>query len=542
MSGSFKPWQSQGSWSVQSVAKPAVPRTLEEGVLTPSFRTVDFKKWHADRKHLARPQLGKTPAHLKARKQEVITKCTTEHLRSAVQGKKKSATRSLGSSMVGFNSMNSSVMSFASDYSAGYSEADLWGGFSMGHKTMPADMWSESTHHRRGCSKPKEEPVYDEKLHKDWSQGVWKQLPSVGRHRTNASPLKKLMAAASVPDINYGDMGRQILLNGSPKASGQNSRVQSRQGNRTSSKERPRKGSAHQLDPSSSSSGKRDDLVAAREELVSRGSAYSGAGLHGTDAEMVKSASKQKVGVMPAGLSLSTNPDKHLVNSEAADLAHKWHLPLSSVTEAKHIFERFAKVPSWHTDEEKADIMRYGMMGSNEMMSCAMELANIACAGDGDMIVTPKEIMGIIDKNLDGQVSFHEFVEWYHERQFLEYVNLSKEEITLRKMAVRMGLTVKEMDDYKNQFERFDIDNSGHICLKEFTELMHLLLKVPAGMRIPQSRIAHFWQEADHDNNKFIDLEEFVYFYSNHFAPGCETPMEDFYESFRPCCIRPHIA
>merc|ERR1719502_2461624 len=116
------------------------------------------------------------------------------------------------------------------------------------------------------------------------------------------------------------------------------------------------------------------------------------------------------------------------------------------------------------------------------MMQIVIYLADKSSAtgmDEEDFALTPKDIMGVIDKNMDGTVDFHEFTLWYHERAFLEYVNLSKSEIHVRRIGQRLGISVADMDFYKMQFDKYDVDHSGYIDIHEFSDLMHSLMKVP---------------------------------------------------------------
>jgi len=217
---------------------------------------------------------------------------------------------------------------------------------------------------------------------------------------------------------------------------------------------------------------------------------------------------------------------------DLADLAHKWGLPLTTVVDSSKLFSEYATLPGEDQDEH---VFREGVLRVNGMMELASKLAKKASVDD--MCVSPREIMGVVDRNMDGTVDFHEFAIWYHERGFEEYMNLSRTQIEVRRIGRRMGVEAADMDAYKLQFDKFDADGSGFICLAEFKELVNTLMKVPKGHELPESRMRHFWKEADSDGNKQICLEEFVAFYTKHFNSGSICPVEDYYKDIRRVTI-----
>merc|ERR1719272_1817125 len=93
------------------------------------------------------------------------------------------------------------------------------------------------------------------------------------------------------------------------------------------------------------------------------------------------------------------------------------------------------------------------------------------------------------DANGDGVFDFAEFSGWYRARAFLDCFNLSKEEMEIRDIGHRCGLTPIEMDHYKVMYEKFDTDGSGDIDFEEFGDLIHILMKIDGEERLPHSRI-----------------------------------------------------
>jgi len=211
-----------------------------------------------------------------------------------------------------------------------------------------------------------------------------------------------------------------------------------------------------------------------------------------------------------------------------ADLAHRWDIPLSTVVESAKLFREYAAIPP---DCDSHDMLKDGILNTAAMMALVCKLANKVTSKE--LKVRPDYIMGVIDKNKDGSIDFQEFTSWYNDRSFEEYMNLSEEEIEVRKIGKRLGVSAADMDFYKTQYDKYDADGSGLIDFDEFRELLYTLMKVPRSLGIPESRINHFWNEADLDGSGEVDLEEFVVFYKKYFDPGATHPMDDFYKGVR---------
>jgi len=211
-----------------------------------------------------------------------------------------------------------------------------------------------------------------------------------------------------------------------------------------------------------------------------------------------------------------------------AILARQFHLPLDTLQESSKLFCAYAELPNLSENE---DIHRDGILGTEQMKALICKLTGYSSFEQIAPEVQDKVLAA--DTNLDGHVDFHEFTCWYHNRSFLEFVNLTKAEMDVREVGHRLGVSVTDMEHFKRMYDKFDLDGSGSIELDEFRELMHILMKVPKDMRIPESRIMHFWTECDIDGSGDVDLEEFVTFYLKHFDEHAEEPLHDFYQAIR---------
>merc|ERR1712118_141874 len=56
-------------------------------------------------------------------------------------------------------------------------------------------------------------------------------------------------------------------------------------------------------------------------------------------------------------------------------------------------------------------------------------------------------------------------------------------------------------------------DQSGEIDFEEFRKLVHILLRIPAHLHLPEKRVMAFWKEIDQDQSGNVDFEEFLAWY-----------------------------
>ena len=67
-------------------------------------------------------------------------------------------------------------------------------------------------------------------------------------------------------------------------------------------------------------------------------------------------------------------------------------------------------------------ITRSGVLCNDAMLKIVCKLTGVARVQD--LTTEIKRVMDVADSNTDGVVDFHEFVIWYHNRAFLECMNL----------------------------------------------------------------------------------------------------------------------
>jgi len=222
-----------------------------------------------------------------------------------------------------------------------------------------------------------------------------------------------------------------------------------------------------------------------------------------------------------------------------AVLAHNWNLPLEVVRPSADLFKQHAVFPGSAKDE---DILRDGILHYDELLQIVLKLNNVRSVEDltSEMLSDVKKETTPSREHPNGIVDFREFVLWYQQHAFLPCVNLTEYERHLRAIALKLDIEFADMDHYKDLFDKFDLDSNGGIDMHEFDKLLHALMKAPDNLRIPDSRIMHFWHECDIDGDGTVNLEEFATFYVKNFSTDSSNPMEEFYKNIRHDCTFPH--
>jgi Ca2+-binding EF-hand superfamily protein len=106
-------------------------------------------------------------------------------------------------------------------------------------------------------------------------------------------------------------------------------------------------------------------------------------------------------------------------------------------------------------------------------------------------------MVGLLDKDGDGDISKEEFIQWYSEQ-------LSKNELDPHEMA-------------KSMFGMFDKDGSGSITIAEFKEALDAF-----DVGLSTDDVAELVKELDEDRNGLIDEEEFAHLLKRHAHPPPE--------------------
>jgi Ca2+-binding EF-hand superfamily protein len=211
-------------------------------------------------------------------------------------------------------------------------------------------------------------------------------------------------------------------------------------------------------------------------------------------------------------------------------LALRWDLPLDCLKAAAELFQQHAVLPGLAQDE---DYLRDGELHLDELVQVTLKLAE----ADRLEELPPETMMDLrhdVAQTGTMSMTFQEFAIWHHQRSFMTYMVLTKEERRTREVARKLGIPCAEMDNYKALFEKYDLNHNGSIDLKEFSNLLHCLWKVPDNLHMSQHRIMHFWNECHKSADGAVNFEDFVKFYIQHFDLDSTSPMEEFYRGIRP--------
>eukprot|EP00929_Paragymnodinium_shiwhaense_P098862 TRINITY_DN6037_c0_g1_i1.p1 TRINITY_DN6037_c0_g1~~TRINITY_DN6037_c0_g1_i1.p1 ORF type:complete len:492 (-),score=71.96 TRINITY_DN6037_c0_g1_i1:275-1750(-) len=116
--------------------------------------------------------------------------------------------------------------------------------------------------------------------------------------------------------------------------------------------------------------------------------------------------------------------------------------------------------------------------------------------------------------NTIGVIAFGEYLLWWNSVKFSEAVLVSDyKEKLLRQAAREAGLSLREVEDIAQVFDRFDADNSGHIDQEEFVEVLKVVLNSNATELTPPM-VKFYWRQIDEDGDGDITLREFLLWYS----------------------------
>lgn len=203
----------------------------------------------------------------------------------------------------------------------------------------------------------------------------------------------------------------------------------------------------------------------------------------------------------------------------------QFNVPMDQITSARDIFDRYDLTGDGKLDVEEFELLLRSML--KEQYTNVKEM--------------PRELFARVitraDASADGQVDFAEFLLWYTQHAFLEKMLMPPAQQKVRSLARNWKIPLVVVETIHKEFCRYDIDQSGSIEFEEFKNLIYTLLKIPAGLDLPKSRVLAFWQEIDIDGSGFVDFEEFLSWYRRYFdvhgGGNMVSPIEQFYASIR---------
>lgn len=213
---------------------------------------------------------------------------------------------------------------------------------------------------------------------------------------------------------------------------------------------------------------------------------------------------------------------------DLCQLSMQWGIPFDDLKASRELFLEFAVCES----NDPNDALRNGRMTDEAFTEVLCKMWGTAAVEDlpEDLL---QEAFQIVDKNRNGNIDFWEFSVWHNTTAFYESLVLTEKERNQREVGKQLGISPGDIDRYAKMYHQFDFDGNGHITYPEFKELLHMCMKAPPGLSIPEQRILHFWRAADVDGNGYLCFEEFVVFYAKNFDAESEDPMVSFYENLR---------
>merc|ERR1711904_14583 len=202
-------------------------------------------------------------------------------------------------------------------------------------------------------------------------------------------------------------------------------------------------------------------------------------------------------------------------------IAKELNLSVDEVRTAKKFFDQF-------------DIDGDGFLGKAEFRQLVAAISGVENPEDiEEETLNTKWVEA--DKDGSECVDFWEFATWYSAHGFLEDLLLSPEQRHIREVARKYDVEFVEVENVKRMFDKFDEDGGGLLEFGEFKILLYRLMKIPAHLEMPSSRVKQFWAEIDLDGSGNVDFEEFLQWYMRSFdlAGGGQlvSPIEHFYKS-----------
>eukprot|EP00929_Paragymnodinium_shiwhaense_P042362 TRINITY_DN21935_c0_g1_i1.p1 TRINITY_DN21935_c0_g1~~TRINITY_DN21935_c0_g1_i1.p1 ORF type:complete len:556 (+),score=130.37 TRINITY_DN21935_c0_g1_i1:150-1817(+) len=243
----------------------------------------------------------------------------------------------------------------------------------------------------------------------------------------------------------------------------------------------------------------------------------------------------------PGYLSPAKSSDKE---SDSEEEAHKQEKPCSIQSLAREL-----GMPVDDTKEACEIFMKYCHVKPEEVMDSEMsreQFEEVLCVMTDEKCVDdigPTFVEGCFrtaDKDDNKSIDIREFCLWFSSHHFTVSLSVPKETRELRELARRKGMSNVDIDRYKEAFDKFDVDHSGHIDYEEFVKALTKLLKIPKGSELPEERCKTLWMRADRDGSGEIDFEEFMAFWTIYFADYDPytgevefDPICDYYKSVR---------
>jgi Ca2+-binding EF-hand superfamily protein len=139
------------------------------------------------------------------------------------------------------------------------------------------------------------------------------------------------------------------------------------------------------------------------------------------------------------------------------------------------------------------------------------------------------------DSGCSQGIDFDEFLKWYSSNSFKEDFLLTRDQQELRRIAKKYKVSPDYVEEMKKHFD-LCTNYAEEASLDEFRPALLKALKVPAGCKMPESRIRFFWSQLDADSSGQVNFSEFFDWWMLYFGEqeGAEQlPFERFYGQVR---------
>eukprot|EP00933_Yihiella_yeosuensis_P040141 TRINITY_DN34359_c0_g1_i1.p1 TRINITY_DN34359_c0_g1~~TRINITY_DN34359_c0_g1_i1.p1 ORF type:complete len:864 (+),score=144.33 TRINITY_DN34359_c0_g1_i1:229-2820(+) len=203
---------------------------------------------------------------------------------------------------------------------------------------------------------------------------------------------------------------------------------------------------------------------------------------------------------------------------ELKQLGDELHLGFQEVLYCKKVFDEM-------------DTDRSGQLNFEEFQACLLT----CCKGDASEKDIKKkareswlELSTRKTLNSPGYITFHNFMKWYPNNQF---DNKEKAEREIVHLAKKYRVSLEAVVHAKHCFDAVDTDKSGEIELDEFREVLSKIMRIPAHIDLPSSRVQTLWLEIDVSGDSKVNFKEFVRWWMTR--KDCLLPYERFYSSIR---------
>jgi Ca2+-binding EF-hand superfamily protein len=195
--------------------------------------------------------------------------------------------------------------------------------------------------------------------------------------------------------------------------------------------------------------------------------------------------------------------------SEAV-LARKLNMPFDVLRDACDTFRKYS-------DYRRGMDLGEAKLDMNNFTTVICELCNVPNPNDlhPDFV---DETFRTADRDCSGFIDVEEFCVWHASASFSEEMVLNEKDQQIRNISRNVQIPLIDVERFWTAFRKFDTDGSGNIEYEEFTDLLHVLMKVPKGHVLPKERVQSLWRQADADGSGEINFEEFVMFYIQRFG------------------------